>query len=88
MGILIGIIITVVLLVNLILSYKEGKDERWKQIINRPLNYAFTLLILGYALSPFCDQDLNAYKSYYNYLFAGVLVVYIALLLIERRRLS
>ncbi|WP_156995772.1 hypothetical protein [Paenibacillus stellifer] len=49
----IAIVIACGLLLNIILSFREGKDERWKHITNRPLNYAFSLLFFGYALSPF-----------------------------------
>ncbi|WP_318627497.1 hypothetical protein [Paenibacillus polymyxa] len=92
MSILISVIILVGVLLNFIFSLREGKDERWKHIISRPLNYAFSLLFMGYTagnlISGYYKFDLNTYKMYYDYLFAVVLVVYIALLLIERRKLS
>ncbi|MDY7992424.1 hypothetical protein UY286_15615 [Paenibacillus polymyxa] len=92
MSILISVIIMVGILLNFIFLLREGKDERWKHIISRPLNYAFSLLFMGYTtgnlISEYYKFDLNTYKTYYDYLFAGILVVYIVLLLIERRKLS
>ncbi|MGW9530641.1 hypothetical protein ACWHAM_23520 [Paenibacillus terrae] len=92
MSILISVIILVGILLNFIFSLREGKDERWKHIISRPLNNAFSLLFMGYTggnlISAYYNFDLITYKMYYDYLFAGVLVVYIVLLLIERRKLS
>ncbi|NQX64638.1 hypothetical protein HQN90_00725 [Paenibacillus alba] len=92
MDILLSVIILFGMFLNLILSVREGKDERWKQIVYRPLSYAFTLLFMGYTsgtlLSKHYNFDLDTFKLYYEYLFAGVLVIYIVLLVIEKRRLS
>lgn len=92
MEVWVPMIIALGLLVNIILSIREGKDERWQHITNRPLNYAFSLLFIGYTLTPiiskYYEYDLNEYKTYYDFLFAGVLVVYIVLLLLEKKRLS
>ncbi|MGM1019015.1 MAG: hypothetical protein ACQEXV_00290 [Bacillota bacterium] len=92
MGIFISITITVGLILNLILLFKEGKDERWNHIISGPLNIAFSLLFVGYTLSTIVSGyyhfDLSTYKMYYDYLFCGVLVIYIVLLLMRRKSLS
>lgn len=88
----IQIIICVASLLNLIFSIREGKDERWKQITNRPLNYAFSLLLIGYTTTVLLDQKysfgLTTYKAVFDYIFCGVLVIYIVLLIIERKKFS
>ncbi|AIQ22019.1 hypothetical protein H70737_03610 [Paenibacillus sp. FSL H7-0737] len=92
MSSLIAVIIMLGMLINLIFLIREGKDERWNIITNRPLNYAFSLLFIGYTSITLIDTrykfSVSTFKMVYDYLFVGALVVYIVLLIIERRRLS
>ncbi|WP_025680632.1 hypothetical protein [Paenibacillus massiliensis] len=92
MGTAISIIICLVFLLNLILVIREGQDERWKQITSRPLNYAFTLLTMGYTCMVLADSvfelSYETYKAAFNYIFAGVLLIYIVVLILERRKFS
>ncbi|WP_240414919.1 hypothetical protein [Paenibacillus periandrae] len=92
MEVVIRIIFVAGLLLNLILMTRERKDERWNRILNKPLSYAFNLLFLGYTLialvSNYWTFDLITYKSIYDYLFSGVLIIYVIFIVLERRRLS
>jgi hypothetical protein len=92
MSSLISVIITFGMLINLIFLIREGKDERWNRITNRPLNYAFSLLFIGYTGITLVDTRYNfnvsTYRMVYDYLFAGVLIIYVILLIIEKRKLS
>ncbi|AIQ11321.1 hypothetical protein PDUR_04430 [Paenibacillus durus] len=92
MSSLISVIIMFGMLINLILLIREGKDERWNRITNRPLNYAFSLLFIGYTGITLVDTKYNfsvsTYRMVYDYLFAGVLIIYVISLIIEKRKLS
>ena len=92
MDMLISIIVCLGLLLNLLFQFREDKDERWKLIMYRPLNYAFTLLMMGYTIMIWTDGKYNfthaIFKTTFGFIFAGVLVIYIALLIWERRKYS
>lgn len=92
MELVISIIVCLILLLNLIFQFQENRDERWKLIMNRPLHYAFTLLMLGYSVLIWVDGvysiSYNTFKTALGFVFTGVLVIYMLILLWERRKYS
>jgi len=92
MSSLIAGIISLGMLINVIFLIREGKDERWNKITNRPLSFTFSLLFFGYTSITLIDTMYNfnraTFKILYDYLFVGALVLYIVLFFIERRKLS
>ncbi|AKA44333.1 hypothetical protein [Paenibacillus polymyxa] len=92
LSLILSVIFTSILILDMRLHSREDKDERWDLIMQRPLTIAFLLLIIGYSamnlLDIFLKFSFSAYRNGIDIIFTGVLVIYIIVLIIEKRKYS
>jgi len=90
MDLLVTIIMLICVTVNLVLTDREGSNERWIQIAFFPVNLSFSYLLAGYSiikvLNMLSPVGYDSYRESIDMLFAVILVYYVVSLLTNRRK--
>ncbi|AIQ62463.1 hypothetical protein PSTEL_04410 [Paenibacillus stellifer] len=92
MGVLIWSVLVLGLIINLLVFLKYEKKTYWERASGYPTSISFLTLIMGFSGIGSFDQvyklDNSTYKMALGYLFSGVMVMYIVLLITRLKRYS